>query len=102
MDQRFDQVDRRFEQVDQRFDQVEGRVDATAVETRRHFDVVAEGLRGEIRVVAEGFTRVDRLDSFLRAEIVRSHDELATLMRLAYTDLDRRVRVLERRPPDSD
>jgi hypothetical protein len=63
--------------------------------------VVAEGLRGEIRLLAEGFTRIDRVESTLRDEIVRSHDSLATLIRLAYTDLDRRVRVLERHPPES-
>ncbi len=52
-------------------------------------------------MLAEGFTRIDRVESTLRDEIVRSHDSLATLIRLAYTDLDRRVRVLERRPPES-
>jgi hypothetical protein len=45
---------------------------------------------------------MDRLESTLRDEIVRSHDGLAALIRLAYTDLDRRVRVLEGRPADSD
>jgi hypothetical protein len=77
-------------------------VDATAAETRRHFEVVAEGLRGDIRLVAEGLTRIDTLEVTLREEIGRSHDALAGLIRLAYVDLDRRVRVLEARPPRSD
>jgi hypothetical protein len=84
-------VDRRFEHVD-----------ATAAETRRHFDVVAESLRADIRLLAEGVTlRVERLETTLRDEITRSHDALATLLRLGYTDLDRRVTALERRPRDS-
>jgi hypothetical protein len=76
-------------------------VEATAVETRRHFDVVTEGLRGDIRLIAEGLGRIDTLEVALRDEIVRSHDALAGLIHLAYVDLDRRVRVLEGRPPES-
>ncbi|HSE95171.1 MAG TPA: hypothetical protein VLD61_04730 [Methylomirabilota bacterium] len=49
---------------------------AAVDEMRRHFDVVAEGLHGDIRLVAEGVTvlseRVDRLESNLREEILRA------------------------------
>jgi hypothetical protein len=62
VDRRFEQIDRRFEQVDRRLDsleqhdvgidmrldRLEAHVEATAVETRRYVDVVAEGLRGDI------------------------------------------------------
>ena len=65
-------------------------------------DVVAAGLRAEIRAIAEGFTRIDRVENALREEIVRSRDELASLIRLTFIDLDRRIQVLERRPADSD
>jgi hypothetical protein len=41
-------------------------VDHLLAETRRHFDGVAEGLRGEIRQLAEG---VAALDSTLREQI---------------------------------
>ena len=65
---RFDSIDQRFEAVDRRFDAVDHRLDGidhrfetlTAfireenVETRRHFDIVAEGLKTEIKVIAEG------------------------------------------------
>jgi hypothetical protein len=95
-------VDRRFDQVDLRFGDLRQYVDTTALETRRHFDIVAEGLRAEVQLLAEGYTRIDRVETVLRQEIVRSHDDLASLIRLAYIDLDRRVRVLEQRPPDSD
>ena len=63
---------------------------------------MAEGIRGDIRLLAEGFIRIDRVEIALRDELTRSHDALATLIRLTYTDLDRRVKILERRPPDSD
>jgi hypothetical protein len=40
-------------------------------QTRRHFDVVAESLRGDIRLVAEGHAglqqRVDRLETEVKA-----------------------------------
>ena len=65
-------------------------------------DVVAEGLRAEIRAIAEGFTRIDRVENALREEIVRSRDELASLIRRTLIDLDRRVPVLERRATGSD
>ena len=38
-------------------------VDESALETRRHFDVIAESLRGEIRLIAEVFdSHSQRLD----------------------------------------
>src|SRR5712691_10830060 len=61
VDNRFEQVDHRLEQVDRRFDQVdatltrleeliksEGRI------TRLHFDVVAEDMKSQVTVTAEG------------------------------------------------
>lgn len=41
---------RKFNEVDGGFESV----DARLLETRRHFEVVAEGLRADIRQVAEG------------------------------------------------
>jgi hypothetical protein len=57
-DQRFERIDQRFEQIDRRLDGL----DQWAVETRRSFDSVAEGLRRDIQPVAEGFDRADRLE----------------------------------------
>jgi hypothetical protein len=74
-------------------------VETTAAETRRHFEVVAEGLRDDIRLIAEGLTHIDAVEIRLRDEIARSHDALAGLIRLAYVDLDRRIRGPEGRPP---
>ena len=68
-------------------------------ETRRHFDVIAEGMRAEVRLIAEGVTalaeRVDRLEHNLREEIRETRRDLTTLLTASYTDLGRRVRRLE-------
>lgn len=68
-------------------------------ETRRHFDVIAEGMRAEVRLVAEGVTalaeRVDRLGHNVREEIRETRRDLTALLTASYTDLDRRVRRLE-------
>ena len=80
VDRRFDAVDQRFAAVDQRFDAVETAIREDGIATRRHMDIIAESLRSEIRVIAEGHavltdkavtttsrqdrtdTRVDRLE----------------------------------------
>jgi hypothetical protein len=46
-------------------EQIRVMIQGSAEETRRHFDVVAEGLRSDVRVVAEGHVGlVERLDRF--------------------------------------
>jgi len=42
------------DELDDRFARLEALMRAESAETRRHFDVAAEGLRLEIRVIAEG------------------------------------------------
>ncbi len=54
VDRRFDGVDRRLEAIDQRFEQVFATIREEGAVTRRHMDVIAEGLRSEIKVIAEG------------------------------------------------
>ena len=62
---------------------------------KRHFNVVAEGLRSETRIVAEGLQgfRETVVGEFktVRGEI----SELQTLIRLSFGELDRRIRSLE-------
>lgn len=81
----------------------------SAVQTRQHFDVVAEGLRKEVQLVAEGVisngeridrmdSRIDRLDERMqRLEdgMHREFEEVRSMIRLSYTELDRRLRTLE-------
>ncbi len=92
-----------FEETWRHFDVVaEGmraQIHLVADETRRHFDVVAEGMRSDIRLVAEGVSslaeRVDRLEHNLREEIRETRQDLTVLLTASYTDVDRRVRRLE-------
>jgi hypothetical protein len=54
VDRRFAEVDRRFTEVDRRFDRLEARMHEEHVETRRHFDVVAESPKTQINLRFEG------------------------------------------------
>jgi hypothetical protein len=45
------------------------RVDASAAETRRHFDVVAEDLKSDIKAVAEGLGALDEKVERFRGEV---------------------------------
>jgi predicted nuclease with TOPRIM domain len=66
----------------------------TTDEIKRHFNVVAEGLRSEIRTVAEGLAtneKIDRLESHLADEL----NEIKAMIRLSFGELDRRMRSLE-------
>ena len=118
VDRRFDQVDARFEQVDARFEQVNGRfeqVDATLVRleelikaegaiTRRHFEVVAEDMKGQVKLIAEGHSvlaehivdvkgGIERLetgqaDLVLRVSAVESRmSSVAQLQRVVLTEV---------------
>jgi chaperonin cofactor prefoldin len=64
-------------------------------EIKRHFNVVAEGLRSEIRTVAEGLEatneKIDRLESRIAEEL----SEIKAMIRLSFGELDRRMRSLE-------
>lgn len=75
-------------------------MDANAVEEiKRHFGVVAEGLRSGIRAVAEGQQalreeltgRIDGLEHKLRTQF----EEVKAMIRFSYAELDRRIRALE-------
>ena len=63
--------------------------------TRRHFDIVAEGLESKVQLVAEAVSEVLRSVQQLRSDMAAEDHETRTLIKLSYTDLDRRVRQLE-------
>lgn len=67
----------------------------TTDEIKRHFNVVAEGLRSEIRTVAEGLSatneKIDRLETRAFEEL----SEIKAMIRLSFGELDRRMRSLE-------
>lgn len=92
-------------------------------QTRRHFDVVAESLKSEIRVIAEGHgvlvekidglgtrmdsleTKVDRLDTRMDhletkldgfiVETRTNFEEVRASIKFSYAELDRRLTFLE-------
>ncbi len=70
----------------------------TAAETRRHFDVVAESLRHDIRGIAEGVIvlseRVDRLDSGLRTEMEERFAATHAVVRVAFQEVRRDIEDL--------
>ena len=94
VDERFKQVDGRFEQVDRRLEAVETRLAAMdrritdeGKATRRHFDVVAEDLKSQLKAVADASAKSERRLASISSENV-------TLLS-ALSDHELRLRVLE-------
>lgn len=84
------------------FDVVAEGLRKETADTRRHFDVVAEGLRKDVQLVAEGVVasgqrtdrltgRIEQIERGIRGEF----EETRSMIRLSYTELDRRLRTLE-------
>lgn len=88
---------RKFTEVDARLDQMATKEELREqhAQTRRHFEVVAEGLRSEIRQVAEGVLNVDEKLGRFRQEVQVEFNEIKAMIRFSYAELDRRVRTLE-------
>ena len=59
---------------------------------KRHSDVIAESLRGEIRLVAEGVAGLDEKFTPEFRNVREEIGEVKTLLRLSYSDLDRRIK----------
>ena len=68
-------------------------------EVKRHADVIAEDLRDEIRLVAEGLVatneRLDRRIDGLRSDMKEEFADVRAMIRVSYRDLDQRVTRLE-------
>ena len=63
VEDRFEAVDARFDAVDGEIGKVRAEIKAEGIETRRHFDVVAEQLQDYVKVLADGIARnTERLD----------------------------------------
>jgi hypothetical protein len=67
----------------------------TAGETRRHFDVVAESIRSDVRAVAEGVAAnteaIERLGTDLRAEMDSRFTASHAIVRVALQELRRDI-----------
>lgn len=72
---------------------------AAHAETRRHFDVLAEAVKHEIRLVAEGLDatneRLSREAADIRMEMRTGFAETQAMFKFSHAELDRRVTVLE-------
>ena len=64
-------------------------------EIKRHFGVVAESLRSDIRQIAEGHATIRHELQEHRGEILDEFKEMRALMRLSFSQLDQRIRTLE-------
>lgn len=68
-------------------------------EIKRHFGVVAEGLRSEVRLVAEAVeglrSELHRELGEFRKEVQAEFKEVRALIRFSYAELDERVKSLE-------
>ncbi len=67
----------------------------TAAETRRHFDVVAESLRQDIRAVAEGVAatteRMDRVEASVKTEMEERFAATHSIFRTAFHERRRDI-----------
>ena len=72
---------------------------AEVAEIKRHFDVVAEQLESQVKLVAEAVSavdvKIDREIGVLREEMHTEFEETRAMIRLSYAELDRRLRALE-------
>lgn len=84
-----DAVEARFDRLRRELGQD---IQASAAETRRHFEVIAESLRSEIQVVAEGLNTLDEKAERFREEV---RQEFSKVDR-RFLHLDARISVLER------
>ena len=71
-------------------------MDADQVEEiKRHFGVIAEALRSDVRQVAEGHAVIRREILDFRNELKDEFAEMRALMRLSFSQLDQRLKTLE-------
>jgi chromosome segregation ATPase len=99
LDGRLDHLDLRTDEIDKRLDRLDEKLDRRTEEIKRHFNVVAEELRSQIRTVAEGFVATnERLDRF-EVQMSEGFDDVKSIIRLSFGDLDRRVQSLEKGRP---
>ena len=92
VDERFDKVDERLDKVDERLDTLDARITSEGVATRRHFDVVVEDVKSDIRLLAGSVVAVT---ATLERHIASSLSERKTVS-AALDDHEVRLTVLER------
>jgi hypothetical protein len=77
------------------FAKLDAKIDDKFEESKRHFGVIADGLRSEIQTVAESVDvvdrKIDRVDESQSAEIA----EIKAMIPISFIQLDGRIRSLE-------
>ncbi len=95
LDQALGSLRQEFVGLRQEFVDLRQEVRDTAAETRRHFDVVAEFLRRDIRAVAEGVTatteRMDRVEASVKTEMEERFAATHFIFRTAFHELRRDI-----------
>jgi polyhydroxyalkanoate synthesis regulator phasin len=101
---KFDETDQRFGGMDRRLDQMTTKEEMRAqhAETRRHFDVVAEDLRGQMQILAEGHQALVEGHQALAegqerilVRMERMERELGAMIRISYAELEQRIQKVE-------
>jgi len=64
-------------------------------ELKRHFGVITESLRSDIRQIAEGHATVQQELHDHREEMRDEFKEMRAILRLSFSQLDQRIRALE-------
>ena len=82
-----------FESLDKKIGTLDQKVD----DTRRHIDVVAERLEGQIQLLGESVADVKAKLALKadRDEMLHGFAETQAMIKFSYSDLDRRIRSLE-------
>ena len=74
--------------------------DKIAEEIKGYFDVVAEDLKDEIKLVAERYSLLNEKIDELRKENTEGHQEILSAVKLSYAELDHRIVALEEKFTD--
>lgn len=91
VDARFDAVDARFDAVDARFQTIADQIHEEGETTRRHFDIVVEQFRSEVRLALDkSVATADQLSAF---RTVNEHEHAGFAG--AIDDHEARLRALE-------
>jgi ubiquinone biosynthesis protein UbiJ len=64
-------------------------------ELKRHFGVITESLRSDIRQIAEGHANIQQELHDHREEMRDEFKEMRAILRLSFSQLDQRIRALE-------
>ena len=89
--------------LDKRFDETTQRIEAVRGEVRteiRQLGVTVEALRTQIQTVADGVVTVDEKLERFRQEVREEFDEVKSMIKFSYAELDRRINQLETRARD--